>query len=117
MYYCRDFTVINKEGVILIEKRMVDDTSTVTTMVKIYCKGNHKTDELCDECYELAKYADQRVKNCIHGKKKPVCAKCTIHCYKPDMREKIRDVMRYSGPRMIKHPIMLLKHTKDKLIY
>ena len=99
------------------EKRVVDDTSTVTTMIKIYCKGKHGSEELCDECNELARYAEQRVKNCKFGEKKPVCAKCTIHCYKPEMREKIKDVMRYSGPGMIKHPIMLLKHAKDKFVY
>jgi superfamily II helicase len=105
------------EGEILKEKKLIDDVSTVTTMIEIYCKGNHGQEELCDECFELAEYADLRVKNCKFGDEKPVCAKCTVHCYKPEMREKIREVMRYSGPRMIKHPVMLLKHVKDKFIY
>lgn len=49
---------------------------------------------------------------------KPVCGKCKIHCYKPSMREKIKMVMRYSGPRMIyKHPVMLAKHAIDLMIY
>lgn len=100
-----------------MKDRLFDDVSTVSAMIKIYCKGNHRQEELCDECLELAEYADKRVKNCKFGDKKPVCAKCTVHCYKPEMREKIREVMRYSGPRMIKHPVMLLKHVKDKLIY
>ncbi len=39
------------------------------------------------------------------------CSKCPIHCYKPKMREHIREVMRYSGPRMIfYHPIIAIKH-------
>jgi hypothetical protein len=100
-----------------MKDRLNDDLNTVLTMIKIYCKGNHETEELCDECFELAEYAKQRVKNCKFGDKKPVCAKCTVHCYKPEMREKIKNVMRYSGPRMYKHPIMLLKHVKDKIIY
>ena len=34
-----------------------------------------------------------------------------MHCYKPQMREKIRDVMRFSGPRMIfHHPIAAVRH-------
>lgn len=99
-------------------EKLYDDASTVTTMIKIYCKGNHGTEELCDECIALAEYADKRVKNCKFGDEKPVCSKCTVHCYKPDMREKIREVMKYSGPKMVyKHPIMLVKHVKDKIKY
>ena len=101
--------------------RIFDDASTVTTMIKIYCDGKHGTqnvEELCDECLELANYADYRVKHCKFGEKKPVCGKCTVHCYKPEMREKIRAVMRYSGPKMVyMHPIMLIKYVKNKLIY
>lgn len=82
-------------------------------MINIYCKGNHGTEELCDECLELINYANQRVDNCKYGEKKPVCGKCTIHCYKPEMRKKIKSVMRYSGPKMIyKHPIMLFNYVK-----
>lgn len=34
-----------------------------------------------------------------------------VHCYKPEMREKIREVMRFSGPRMIfHHPYLAIKH-------
>ncbi len=32
---------------------------------------------------------------------KTFCAHCKVHCYRPEMREKIRKVMRFSGPRMI----------------
>lgn len=101
-----------------MKERLFDDASTVTTMIKIYCEGNHGKEELCDECLELATYADFKVKHCKFGDEKPVCGKCTVHCYKPEMREKIREVMRYSGPKMVyKHPIMLIKHVKDKIIY
>lgn len=101
------------------DNRLIDDTSTVTTMIKIYCNGNHGSlkGDLCDECIELAQYAEQRIKNCRFGEKKPVCGKCTVNCYKPQMREKIRNVMRYSGPRMILHPLMLFNHIKHKIIY
>jgi len=38
-----------------------------------------------------------------------------VHCYKPAMRENIRAVMRYSGPRMISHhPLMAIQHLIDK---
>ena len=32
---------------------------------------------------------------------KTFCSNCKVHCYKPEMRKKIRAVMRFSGPRMI----------------
>ena len=42
---------------------------------------------------------------------KTFCSACPIHCYKPEMREKIRTVMRYGGPRMLLyHPMMTLRH-------
>ena len=45
---------------------------------------------------------------------KTTCANCPAHCYKPEMREKIRKVMRYAGPRMIyRHPILALLHIID----
>ena len=42
---------------------------------------------------------------------KTSCDACENHCYKPEMRERIRQVMRYSGPRMItKHPVAAIRH-------
>ena len=44
-------------------------------------------------------------------KRTTFCSNCKVHCYKPEMREKIREVMRFSGPRMILyHPIMAIRH-------
>ncbi len=33
----------------------------------------------------------------LHGTEKTFCANCKVHCYKPEMREKIRAVMRFFG--------------------
>ena len=34
-----------------------------------------------------------------------------VHCYKPAMREQIRAVMRWAGPRMLPvHPVLSVKH-------
>ena len=44
-------------------------------------------------------------------KEKTFCANCKVHCYKPEMREKIRKVMRFSGPRMLLyHPALAVWH-------
>jgi hypothetical protein len=39
------------------------------------------------------------------------CQFCPVHCYRPDMRERIAMVMRYAGPRMIFHkPVWAIRH-------
>ena len=51
---------------------------------------------------------------CPFGEGKTTCARCPVHCYRKDMREKIRQVMRYSGPRMVyRHPVMAARHLMD----
>lgn len=95
--------------------RMQREKKTVRVTIKMYCNGCHDTGkELCGECKELLEYALSRLDKCPFQKGKTTCAKCPIHCYKPEMREKIRNVMRYSGPRMFsKHPILALFHFMD----
>lgn len=87
--------------------------ATIAAMVGLYCRGHgHVADApLCSDCARLLAYATRRLKRCVFGDAKPNCAACTVHCYKADMREKIRTVMRWAGPRMLlRHPIMTLSH-------
>jgi len=57
------------------------------------------------------KCAIERLSKCPFGDDKGKCANCSIHCYKPDLRQKIKAVMRFSGPRMfLYHPIDLIRH-------
>jgi hypothetical protein len=90
------------------EKKMITD------MIGIYCRQKHGAavkGELCPECEKLREYAYARLSKCPHGNEKPFCSECPVHCYKPDMREKIREVMRFSGQRMIfVHPIAAFSH-------
>ena len=66
---------------------------------------------MCPSCLELLNYAYARLEKCKFGNKKGTCQKCPVHCYKPDMRERVRTIMRWSGPRMIiYHPIAAVKH-------
>jgi len=48
----------------------------------------------------LLAYALERLERSMQNPK-PACKHCEIHCYKPAHREKIREVMRYSGKRLI----------------
>ena len=48
---------------------------------------------------------------CPFMEKKTFCSNCTVHCYKPEMRERIKKVMKFSGPRMLLyHPFMAVWH-------
>ncbi len=99
----------------LTHPRLAGEEKTIRAMFAIYCTGLHRsTTGLCPECQELSDYALARLARCPFQEKKPTCAKCTVHCYKPDMRQKIRAVMRYAGPRMLlKHPILAVFHLLD----
>ncbi|MGC9077460.1 MAG: nitrous oxide-stimulated promoter family protein [Candidatus Kapaibacteriota bacterium] len=96
--------------------RLQREKITIEKMIKLYCKLNHNTKgNLCQECTNLLDYAFKRIDNCPYSVDKPVCNKCPIHCYKKDMRERIRLVMRFSGPRMLRyHPILAILHILDK---
>lgn len=95
--------------------RIRREKRTVAAMIELYCRDEHgSTDELCEECRTLHDYAMQRLERCPFGEAKSTCANCTVHCYKPVMRERVRVVMRTAGPRMIwKHPILAIRHVID----
>ncbi len=98
-------------------KRMAREKRTIASMVGLYCRGHHApSDGLCPDCDALLNYAFCRLDRCPFGAEKPACAKCPIHCYKPEMRAKVKEVMRYSGPRMVlRHPLLSLLHQFDSL--
>ena len=75
------------------------------------CQVGHGGPGLCGECRELLEYSLARLDHCKFGNAKTKCHKCPVHCYRPDMREKIRIVMRFSGPRMLLyHPLEALRY-------
>ncbi|OIP83625.1 MAG: hypothetical protein AUK44_04790 [Porphyromonadaceae bacterium CG2_30_38_12] len=88
----------------------------VHRMLLIYCKKHHQTnDELCESCAKLNEYAFTRLEKCKFGNAKPACKDCPVHCYKPDMRADIRNVMRFAGPRMaFYYPLDAWKHLLRK---
>jgi len=87
----------------------------MAAMIAVYCRGVHHTSgEPCRECDELLAYAERRIEKCPFHDDKPPCAKCPIHCYQPRIREQVKEVMRYAGPRMLwRHPIFALRHWLD----
>lgn len=104
-----------KENQPAIEKKRKKEQYVVTEMIALYCRKNHKNvdkqNALCPECEELATHAAARSEHCPRMEEKTFCVNCKIHCYKPEMRERIRVVMRFSGPRMLLyHPILAIWH-------
>ncbi|MBN1911054.1 MAG: nitrous oxide-stimulated promoter family protein [Pirellulales bacterium] len=95
--------------------RMTREKKTLLAMIRIYCRAQHGSrGGLCPDCQALQDYALARLGRCPFGAKKPTCAQCTVHCYKPQMQRQIRDVMRFSGPRMIfRRPILAIRHLLD----
>lgn len=101
-------------------RRLAREEKTIAAMIALYCRDHHGTgasdagEGLCPDCAELLDYARVRLDKCRYGAEKPTCAKCETHCYKPAMRERVREVMRYSGPRMLKkHPVLAVAHLVD----
>src|SRR5665647_782826 len=110
-------TYIIAEGINLAFSRRLE-TKTLNKMIMIYCRKMHgvEKNELCIECIKLLNYAELRIDKCPFGDKKPVCSKCKIHCYKPEMQESVKKVMQYSGPRMfLKSPLLSLRYIYRKI--
>jgi len=91
--------------------------------ISIYCRENHRNSDrgiirlkddrvrqalgnkdvmLCGECGRLFLHSTTKLLMCPYDPK-PMCKKCETHCYAPGYREKIREIMKFSGMYMIKH--------------
>lgn len=96
------------------------DIAILGKFVALYCQGRHAKKQkaivighgkierciaplslrLCDECAKLFLYAASKRFICPYHPK-PACKDCEAHCYGETHRNKIREIMRYSGMRMI----------------
>ena len=109
-----------------VSRRLRREEKTIRVMIALYCGHHHggggrplgaetSAAELCAECAALLTYARFRLAGCRFSHGKPTCARCTVHCYRTDMRERVRVVMRFSGPRMvIRHPLLAVAHVMDR---
>lgn len=94
------------------EEKIRQEQEVAQEMIRLFCRKKHGGKEcLCPSCAELAAYVRERTRKCPFMEEKTFCSQCRVHCYSPAMRERIREVMRFSGPRMIFHrPGMALCH-------
>jgi hypothetical protein len=97
------------------------DTRVLSQFIEVYCEKKHpglnkvaweppdgynlsiekSHPLLCKGCADLLDYSANRRRLCPLDPK-PTCKNCEIHCYAPENRAKIREVMRFSGMQMIK---------------
>ncbi len=99
----------------LLSGKLLYEYRTIAAMVQIYCKAHHHntTVDQCEECVTFLAYAHTRLDRCPYGQDKPTCNKCPVHCYKPHMKAKAREIMIFAGPRMLlPHPVMAIRHLR-----
>lgn len=110
------------------QTRILRERRTIEKMVQMYCQKHHDQEEsqkqanqfiegnssLCPTCQKFLNYAMLRLDKCPFQDQKPTCAKCTVHCYKPDLREQAKQIMRFAGPRLLwKYPLLSILHLLD----
>lgn len=102
-----------------INKKERKDLQVLALFTSIWCKTHHNVttiDEkenadllsqlevdhylLCPDCREFLSYACMRRIKCPLDPK-PTCKHCHLHCYRPGHREKVREIMRFSGRYLI----------------
>lgn len=94
------------------EQKRENEKELIAQMIHIYCKTNHRTKgALCEDCNELLAYSQLRINKCPFMENKTFCSNCKVHCFRNEKREKIKQVMAFSGKRMIfYHPIIAINH-------
>jgi len=99
------------------------DIRVMRDFIAIFCRENHQMEKrdifpvedarlrqslgdeelvLCQDCSRLLNHGIAKLLLCPYDPK-PMCKKCATHCYAPGYREKMRQVMRFSGKYMIRH--------------
>lgn len=100
-----------------IETKKKQEKKIIEEMILLYCKKKHKK-YLCDDCKKVLDYSLKRITNCPFMEEKTFCSNCKKPCYNPKMKEKIKIIMKFSGPLMLfYHPILVIKHIIFSIIY
>ena len=94
-----------------IDAKREQEKRVVSQMVHLYCRKQHHRPDLCPDCREVLAYAIDRSDHCPFMESKTFCSNCKVHCYRPEMRKKIQEIMGFSGPRMLLyHPVLAVSH-------
>lgn len=91
-----------------IKDRRIEEKNVIRLMIHLYYK-KHPSVDISEN--RITQYCHDKIDKCPMMKSKTFCSECKVHCYNDVMREHIRMIMRFSGPRMIfYHPILAMKH-------
>ena len=106
-----------------IDGKKSKDIRILGNFISVFCQENHRERTkgifsakdtglqealgnkelvLCEDCRKLLSHGTTKLLLCPYDPK-PMCKKCPTHCYAPGYRERIRQVMRFSGWYMIQH--------------
>ena len=105
-----------------LDRKKGSELRVLRDFIAVYCRENHRTEDkspftvkdsrlrdalgdkdlmLCNDCGKLLNHGTAKLMLCPY-EPKPTCRKCPTHCYAPRYREKVRRVMRFSGPYLVK---------------
>ena len=106
-----------------LDSKKEKDLRVLADFVSIFCRENHPDGEkslfivmderlhhslgggdmvLCPDCRKLLNHGIAKRLQCPYDPK-PMCKKCRTHCYAPGYRERMREVMKFSGLYLVKH--------------
>lgn len=102
------------------DRQLLKDLKTLAIFIRIYCTHQHPDAEkkpvemrthdvqaivgrpivLCEDCRKLLIHAFTKRTHCPMDPK-PACKHCPNHCYHPTYRAQIREVMKFSGRKLV----------------
>lgn len=106
-----------------LDDKKAKDLKILRDFIYIFCREKHRQESkevfsvkdagirqalgeknllLCQDCSRLLNHAMAKLLLCSYDPK-PKCKNCETHCYAPGYRERIQEVMKFSGMYMIKH--------------
>jgi hypothetical protein len=106
-----------------LDRKKAKELKVLAGFVGIYCREKHagrdraefpvrdagvrralgsRPPRLCEDCRRLLEHGIAKLLLCPYDPK-PMCKKCPTHCYAPGYRERIREVMRFSGLYLVRH--------------
>ncbi len=106
-----------------LDDKKSKDVMVLANFISIFCRENHRDRNknifpvrdaslhsslddkdlmLCQDCQKLLNHGMAKLLMCPYNPK-PMCKKCETHCYAPGYRERIREIMRFSGLYLVKH--------------
>jgi hypothetical protein len=106
---------------VALSRKEKKDIQILIRFVHVFCRENHRGDykkpfslpfeegaplidrgaQLCESCSKLLAYGVRKRFRCPYDPK-PMCKKCETQCYSRHYRQRVREVMRFSGPYLMK---------------